>query len=84
MIAQSFDTTVLSLANETEAHSDDECLSDNEDGTEIYRIRNKEPRSTKVKTFLRMLDQQYERMVKNKGRKRGSRYAPDEDILFGP
>ncbi|KAI4518097.1 hypothetical protein K525DRAFT_209390 [Schizophyllum commune Loenen D] len=57
LIAQSFDTTVLSLANETEAHSDDECLSDNEDGTEIYRIRNKEPRSTKVKTFLRMLDQ---------------------------
>jgi 16S rRNA U516 pseudouridylate synthase RsuA-like enzyme len=63
--AQAFEKTTVALAEETEAHSDDEFVED-----EVYHITVKEGRSKKVKAFFRMLDQQRQRANKRRRRQR--------------
>lgn len=65
--AQGFGKRVIALANETEAHSDDE-LEDDTSGKVIYHIKEKEGRASKVKNFFRMADQQRQRMARAKRR----------------
>lgn len=65
--AQAFNPVTVSLAEENEAHSDDEF--DQEDGQtreQVYHITVKEGRSKKVETFFRMLDVQRQRANKRK------------------
>jgi rubrerythrin len=52
---QAFSEITLALAEETEAHSDDELMQEDE---QVYHVMVKEGRSKKVKTFFRMLDEQ--------------------------
>jgi rubrerythrin len=69
MKAQAFDEKTVALAQETEAHSDDELdQPDNQSREQVYHITVKEGRSNKVKVFFRMLDQQRQRANKRKKR----------------
>lgn len=63
--AQGFNTRVIALAGETEAHSDDE-FADDGNAEAKYHIKEKEGRSPKVKNFFRMADLQRRRMVRAK------------------
>lgn len=65
--AQGFNSRVIALANETEAHSDDELEDSDGDGP-VYHIKEKEGRSEKVKAFFRMADKQRQRMARAKRR----------------
>ena len=57
--AQAFNEIAVSLAEENEAHSDDEFdQEDNQTREQVYHITLKEGRSKKVKDFFRMIDVQ--------------------------
>ncbi|KAF9471291.1 hypothetical protein BDN70DRAFT_977169, partial [Pholiota conissans] len=58
--AQGFNDRVIALAQETEAHSDDES----DDEGETYTITRKEGRSEKVTNLFRMCDEMHRRIVK--------------------
>ena len=67
--AQAFDERTVALAEETEAHSDDEFdQQDSQTHEQLYHVTVKEGRSKKVKDFFRMLDQQRQRANKRKRR----------------
>jgi hypothetical protein len=54
----------MALANENEAHSDDELAEGDTDS--VYHIKEKEGRATGVTAFFRMADKQRQRMNKSK------------------
>ena len=65
--AQAFNAVTVSLAEENDAHSDDEFdQEDNQTREQVYHITEKEGRSKKVKIFFRMLDVQRQRANKRK------------------
>lgn len=65
--AQAFNEKAVALAEENEAHSDDEFdQEDNETREQVYHITVKEGRSKKVQDFFRMLDVQRQHANKRK------------------
>lgn len=78
---QAFDENTVALAEETEAHSDDEFdQQDNQTREQVYHITVKEGRSDKVKVFFRMLDEQRQRA--NKRKRRHQRLAMTVYLFF--
>lgn len=78
MKADGYSRAVVALAEENEAHSDDELDSTAPAGREQYLIRVKTGRNPAVTMLFRSADARYQAALK---RRRGTRYVIAHDIL---